>query len=128
MESESLNDLVGVAYVPYKASPQAGFDCYTLMLEVGRRLELNFPEIDYSLDESLRDELISHHAAAFQRVENPGFGDVVVIRSVAFATHLGVMLNRYKFIHTTRDTGCIISRTDTPRYSSRIEGFYRCIR
>jgi len=126
VDSVSFGDLIGIPYVPYGRDPREGLDCYTLVLLVGQRLGINYPLPSYSLELADRHVQANNTRHLLTRVDVPELGDIIAIRIGRFVAHFGVMLTPYRFIHATEKTGVVVSSTDSPIYSCRIEGYYRC--
>ena len=67
--------------------------------------------------------LVISNKGDFERVPRPVFGDIVVINLFGYSSHIGVCVDRRKFLHSTRTAGSCLD--SLPRYSKMIEGFYR---
>jgi cell wall-associated NlpC family hydrolase len=126
MALELLDNLVGKPYLAYGVGPEE-YDCYGLALEMSSRYGLGYPEqIDYI--HTKQHEAIDGQRSQFAKIDSPEFGDLVAIRVGRYVSHLGVMLDSFRFIHSSKPFGVTITRVDSVKYATRIEGFYRCKR
>lgn len=67
--------------------------------------------------------LIVSNKGDFVRVDEPQFGDIVVIRLYGLECHIGVCLNKSQFLHSAHKIGSLMDRLE--RYSKMISGYYR---
>jgi hypothetical protein len=68
-------------------------------------------------------DLIYTNKGDFEKVLDPKFGDVVLIKLFGVECHLGIVLDSEKFLHTRRGAGSIIEPLN--RYKTLITGYYR---
>lgn len=95
-----LSDLVG--------APYEHFDCYALARTVLHRLGVEWPR---DVAELVHRHGQRHVAAALRPDEPLQAGDVLeMIDAVTKGTHVGVAIDRERFIHSTRHTGVVIAR------------------
>lgn len=67
--------------------------------------------------------LVKTSTGDFNKVDEPVFGDIIVINLYGYASHIGIYLGEGRFLHSVRKIGsCMDSIT---RYSKMIEGYYR---
>lgn len=59
----------------------------------------------------------------FDKVEDPKFGDLILIKIKGIESHIAVYVGEGKMLHTSRATGSIVERIE--RWNPRIVGFYR---
>ena len=52
-------------------------------------------------------------------------GCVVVMSQGGLGSHVGVCIGSNKMIHTTKQTGAVIEKLNSPRLKNKIKGFYR---
>ena len=116
--SKDFSKLIGLSY--------AEFNCW----DVCHIFYKDFLGIElkqyYSVDPKKEDErnnLISSNVGDFEKVIEPKFGDLILIKLNGIESHIGVFLTDVTFLHTTEKTGCIIDRTS--RWVERISGYYR---
>lgn len=119
----TFSDLIGAKWEQ--------MDCLALVQECCRRTGFPVPP---SHDEVARDsvaeraEAFQAHRHDYERIDDPRLGDIVLMWDVSKSEpdHIGFMLDRYRFIHSTNRAGVHIVRTDHPIWRQKIEGFYRC--
>ena len=125
MDLELLNNLVGSKYVENGRGTD-GYDCYGLVLRLGELYNVPLPFPVYGSDYHSRNDVANDYRHSFEKVDFPVFGDIIAIRIGKYVTHVGWMIDNYRFLHTTEKTGTVITRVDSPKYANRIEGYYRC--
>lgn len=59
----------------------------------------------------------------YEKVDNPQFGDIILIKLYGYPIHVGLYLNDISFLHTCKNLGVVVDRMET--WNKRIEGFYR---
>jgi len=72
----------------------------------------------------IRDIILAqrHHWIA---IEHPQALDIVLFRFGDVETHLGLMIDKRRFIHCERKINTVIERIDSAKWKKRIEGIYR---
>jgi len=132
MDKLDVVGLVGGKFVNGGRDVRVGLDCWGLVMEVYRRYGMELPDftvdafafkaIDALASGAVRDK-------TWEEVWEPGDKDVplVVLMHMhpVFITHVGVLVGRGRILHTTRDTGVVISRT--VGMNSQIVGYYRYV-
>lgn len=58
-------------------------------------------------------------------IGEPRVGDAIALRIVGLPIHFGIVCGDGKFIHTLEETNAVIERYDSPRWKSRVTGFWR---
>ncbi len=58
-------------------------------------------------------------------VKNPQALDVVLFRFGDTQTHLGLMIDKNRFIHCEKKINTVIERIDSAKWEKRVEGIYR---
>lgn len=117
----SQDYLVKLIGIPYEL-----MDCYQLAYRVYKdifKINLDNLQYDQPINRTEIDGLFNLEKSKFKKVNNPNFGDIIVIRVLGLAAHIGVFLDGNNFIHTTSKTGCVVE--DLRKYRKRIIGFYR---
>lgn len=61
----------------------------------------------------------------WDKVDNPQPLDVVLFRFGDTETHLGLMIDKIRFIHCEKHINTVIERIDSMKWKKRIEGVYR---
>jgi cell wall-associated NlpC family hydrolase len=138
-----FDDLIGKPF-KYNSFGPNEYDCYGLCKEVCRRggldlpdqekfIELHTPYPDYEVRGNDRISLVDKCAEAaiknwFKKIDNPEPYCIVVFNSGPyFAGHVGVAIDKKRFIHIFPKKNCCIERLDNPKWVNKIEGFYRYV-
>jgi hypothetical protein len=118
-------DLLGKPFARGARGPEA-YDCLGLALEMARRLGYRFPDF-VSCEDTLHAELGQGACslADCPRIAVPEPGCVALLRMGPDQHHLAFFIDRFRMIHTTAATGCVIERALEPLWKRRILGYYR---
>ncbi len=117
-----------------KGRSYSSWDCYGLMYMFYRDvLEVELPSFaddyvdagDSKASRRVLNDMILAQKHNWKRVEVPQACDVVLFRFGDTYTHLGVMVNRFSFIHCEKKINTVIERIDSMKWKMRVEGFYR---
>ena len=68
-------------------------------------------------------ELITTNRGDFARVEEPRFGDLMLLRILGMECHIGIFIGKGKFLHSLKGTGSVLDSFE--KYKSRVVGYYR---
>jgi len=120
-----LNNLIGKPWVK-NGDGSNGFDCFTLAQEVLKRKGIILPSNIFIADLVLRDlkfnkDLDDHF------IKLPGAVDfciVVFSLRAPYITHMGVVIERNKFIHVLEKRHVCIERLNHYYWQKRIKGYY----
>lgn len=102
------------------------YNCWNLIREVYRRAGRVLPEYsEYiaaiadrsNLIETIKDD-------DFVPLSRPEFLAIVLFTVRGAYTHMGVVIDRNRYIHMRKKAGVAIERLDIGEWSKRIEGFY----
>jgi cell wall-associated NlpC family hydrolase len=119
-----FTDLLGKPWQDGARGPDA-YDCVGLVLEIQRRRGIDVPEYVSSEAEFHRQ---FHHDQLFAecpRLAGADPGCVALFKVGVNQHHLGVMVDRYRMIHTAQYPGCaIVERILGPIWERRLIGFY----
>lgn len=118
MTAVNVSDLIG------KTHSNIG-RCKGLAETVCRRIGISLPDLEVPEDVENNREIRTDLKNKFEKVENPQLGDIVHIRSMDGGHHVGVVISRTHFIHSTDKHGVHLMRLDSAWVRSRIRGFYR---
>jgi cell wall-associated NlpC family hydrolase len=121
-----LHDLLTAEFEENGEGPN--YDCWNLCREVYRRVGRILPRYsDYIATVADRNNLISIiKEDDFIRIDKPEFLSIVTFQlRPRMITHMGVVIDKHRFIHVRKKCGVAIERLDTGQWSKRIEGFYR---
>ena len=127
--SVSLSKFIGIPYKKYGRNFD-GCDCYGLVyLFYKYMLNIDLPLFtnEYNHDDIVSiSEAIMKNKFDWYQVKKPNYGDCILFNLEGSNTHIGIFLERDKFLHTTefRKESCI-ERLNHPFWKTRIEGFYR---
>jgi len=120
-------DLLHCKFTYKGTSIEEGFDCFTLVIEMGKRRGIKIPNIN-RLNISLEQTPL-----LFDRQENYDLfeevkraKDTLVLLKNPFGVigHVGYMLDRNNFIHMTENEGCQVSKVTDRMWKNRIIGYY----
>lgn len=122
-----IKDLIGIKYTVHGRTLEEGLDCYGVVFLYykefkGIKLIDPFYE-DVTPEEKSKVGKVLIEGLPVEKIENPEIDCLVSIVSGGKLAHIGVYLGNGQLLHSTKETGCIIS--DIQRYSNRIGGFYR---
>lgn len=124
MDYEWLDEYVGKPYREGCEGPDY-FDCYGLVKSISERLGNHLPSLSFVLESAARNQLADEHRPLVNRIDYPKFGDIVAIRQLKYVTHIGLYIGCGKMIHATAQTGVTITSLFSPKYATRVEGYYR---
>ena len=121
-------EFVGIPYLD-RGRDRAGVDCWGLvrLFFAGRGIALP----DYLSDYGTADDrvgvaiAIGPHSTGWQRVDAPRYGDCVLFNIAGAPCHIGIVLERGRFLHSMRGRNSCVEDLDAIQWARRIEGFYR---
>lgn len=119
-------DLVGK---PFKYGGRSledgGFDCYGVVVEMGRRTGQAFPQRQFSESLAINHALMANQMDEWERCDQQA-GAIALIRLKKITCHVGFLLNDFQFIHAWEGSnGVVVERIED--WIKRIEGFYRYV-
>lgn len=131
--AEFLNKALYVKFQE-KGRDYSGWDCWGVPC-LGYRdiLGVNLPSfveeyVNPGDDKSSRraiNDIVLSQKHNWEEVITPKALDIVVFRFGDTRTHVGLMIDKDKFIHCERKVNTIIERIDSAKWKDRIEGIYR---
>ncbi len=119
------SDLLSKPFEHHGRGPDT-YDCVGLACEIQRRIGRMLPA--YLSDEAeLHRQLATGGSLSdSRRLDCPEPGAIALIRMVGDEHHIGTMLDAYRILHTSRQTGGpVVERILAPIWTRRILGFYR---
>lgn len=122
----NTSDLLHARYELNGRGP-AAYDCYGLFLEANRRVGVRVEDMTSPEDYALRDGAMKSAASGGEwvKLDGPKPYCAVAFRIGKFVSHVGFVLeDAATFIHANEEVGIVIERLDSPRWQSRIAGFY----
>lgn len=130
MIEPAIARLVGVPFADFGRGPES-FDCYGIVLEGARAMGIELPDYGSAASHLWREigKRAEERRAMFDPVplREARKGDVVAFqtRVGGIVDHLGLMVSRFDFLHTTRATGGQICSLGHPAWGAMAEGVYR---
>jgi len=113
--------------VPYKERGRdiTGYDCYGFIRDVARDLGVFLP--DYEYDGNTNNVFALNFADHLvpTTLPNSSFGDLISFRMPNNSIHLGILLDRTRFIHCISKGGVQVTRITHPIFINRISGVYK---
>ena len=126
-----ISDLIGIPFVNRGRDTRTGFDCWGLVMEVGRRMGKEFPDFYVSALDSKQIGVIHNFVESdWQKVSGPDEGVIVGMRLDRaclpdVTQHFGVCLDKMRFIHTMKNVGVIVTRLDHRFFKNIVSGYYQ---
>ena len=121
------NDYVGIPYKLTGRTREDGLDCWGLVRLIHQEqfdIELpSFSEEDHSAA-NVR-EVMAAQRENWIHTDDPKIGDVILLRVLGSASHVGLYLGDKQFIHAKEGINSAIERIDSMAWEKRIIGFYR---
>lgn len=121
-------DYIGIPFSDRGRTIQ-GLDCWGLVrLWYDRELGIILPAFTgyRSATESQRiAQIVDGEKPRWQKVEDPGTGDVVVLQIGGHACHVGLYIENNKMLHITKGIDSCLEHLDASTWRNRIEGVYR---
>lgn len=120
------NDYVGIPYES-RGRTREGADCWGLVrLVLREQYGHELPSFDgyvNSRDPHV-DELIAREREGWITNDTAQTGDVVLFRIAGRIAHIGIVAAPGTFLHAREGHAATIERLDSPRWKSRVAGFY----
>ena len=121
-------DLLGKKF-EYGATGPDAYDCKGLMIELFKRIGVQFPEYDSSDEPAVQSERFAEGLAKYAiPISNAETFALVMFQiKPPYVSHVGMMLNSVQFIHITQGSSVTVERIDSLQWKRKIAGFYRLI-
>lgn len=128
-------DITGLIGIPFKSrgrSIKTGFDCWGLVIEVFKRINITIPDFYIDAYDSIEiDKTRKIFESNWQKVYKPDTGIVVGLNldrnNPDITQHFGVCLDNRKFIQVVEGSGVITTRFDHAFFKNIIAGYYKWI-
>lgn len=103
------------------------FDCWGLVLDIMITNGVDLPDQETPGLHRERYQLLTDGAGHYHKVSDPQGGEIVAISEIpGIITHVGVMLDRVRFIHASETAGVAVERIDSLIWRHQVAGFYQC--
>ena len=128
---EASKKAIGTPYQHLGRVLGQGVDCLGLVVCVLREVGIDIADFSYEKDWWEGDRKTKFQKAYYEEFEVVPMGvqkagDVVALRmSHPFTDHVGLMLDRSRFLHAGEAFGVRVSRLSDPHIARRISAFYR---
>ena len=125
-----ISNLIGVPFKSRGRSIHDGFDCWGLVIEVFRRININLPDFYIDAYDSFEiDKTRNIFESNWEKVKKPDMGIVIGLNFDRMAPditqHFGVCLDNRKFIHVVEGSGVIITQLNHAFFKNIIAGYYK---
>jgi len=117
-----------------KGRDYLGWDCYGLLVKVYQDvLYIELPSFkdnyvdagDTKASRRVINDLVVHQKRNWLKIKDPQVFDVVLFRFGEAQTHVGLVIDKDRFLHCEKKINMVIERLDCMKWKKRIEGFYR---
>lgn len=106
--------------------PYEDLDCWGLVkLYYDKMLGVNLSlDMQYTIGDKPESisRLIEIQKCNFREVDTPEKGDIIVLRLLGFAGHVGIFVGDGMLLHTNHGIGSVIEKVS--KWKNRIEGYY----
>lgn len=119
-------DLLGKEF-EYDGRGPSKYDCWGLCIELYKRMGKVLPDAVSGRERDKINEQVKEgiHKFDFKQVNTPEAGCLVALMiRPPLVSHVGVMLDHYRFVHITEGTNVSVERIDSPLWNKRVRGFY----
>jgi cell wall-associated NlpC family hydrolase len=133
----TINDFINrILKMPFKEHGRdySGGDCWSpVYLAYRDVLGIELPSFiddyvnagDTKASRRVIHDIILSQKRNWESVDKPQALDVVLFRFGDTETHLGLMVDKSRFIHCEKKINTVIERIDSAKWKNRIEGIYR---
>jgi cell wall-associated NlpC family hydrolase len=104
-----------------------GFDCMTLVIEIGKRRNVKIPNLNYLGIDLLHSHKLfteTNYIDYFKEVPKQENTIVLMKNPYGVIGHVGFMIDKNNFIHMTADKGVMVTKVTDKIYKNRIVGYY----
>lgn len=128
MNMKNLNKYIGIPFVDLGRTLN-GVDCWGLVYQFYKQEKgILLPEIksyESTTDSVSIADQVNLHRDKWIKTNQPEIGDVILFNILGKPIHVGIFLDREKFLHTTQGINSCIESLRSHMWANRIEGFYR---
>jgi cell wall-associated NlpC family hydrolase len=119
-------DLLGAPFKYGGTSYTDGFDCWTLTKELYRRTGIELPHYSSNKSMEVNDANIKDAKQYYKEIQVPDpICIVTFMLRYPYVSHMGVMLDRLRFIHILKRSSVSVERIDSILWHNRIKGFFK---
>lgn len=121
---KDYSDLIGTPFEYGGRGPDT-YDCYGLVMELGRRNGVEFPEIESSAELAVCHAKMTVESMSdkWQKIDNARPGAVAWMQVGRYGCHVAYVLDQHRFIHTwEKSNGVVIERLED--WKNRILGYF----
>jgi len=117
-----------------KGRDYSAWDCYSVVLLAYRDiLGVELPSFaddyvnagDTKASRRVIHDIVLRQKQNWDKVDDPQALDVALFRFGDTQTHVGLMIDKNRFIHCERKINTVIERIDSAKWKKRVEGVYR---
>ncbi|MDD5584931.1 MAG: NlpC/P60 family protein, partial [Candidatus Omnitrophica bacterium] len=117
-----------------KGRDYSAWDCYSVVLLAYREiLNIELPSFvddyvdagDTPASRRVIHDIILRQKQNWTRIDDPQALDVVLFQFGDAQTHLGLMVDKKRFLHCEKKINTVIERLDSAKWAKRVEGVYR---
>lgn len=101
------------------------FDCYGLAIEIYKVHGIDLPDFGLIIQSHEIHTQVESAKSLFIPTEKPTFLSIAAFQIIPrYITHIGVMLDRKRFIHIMRDTKVSVENIHSLEWKCKIRGFF----
>jgi cell wall-associated NlpC family hydrolase len=119
-----VSDLLETKFA-YSGKGPEYYDCWTLIVEILRRMGKTAPDFPPPASCEERVKLFQKRVKNATQLEKPEEGCIVLFENIPGNTHCGIMIDSIRFIHMYPDYGVLIEPVNGDWWKHRVIGFYR---
>jgi len=120
-------DYIGIPYVDFGRDAN-GFDCWGLVMQIYKDKGITLKDYAYESPEDVKNnESIykdQYLIGDWRKESEPSEGDIIVFNIAGYPSHVGVIIDKYRFIHAHKSCGVAIEKINSVRWRNRVHGFY----
>lgn len=120
----NYTDLIGVQYKK-NGRDIKGLDCYGLVKTLHDRMGKHMPDYATPDNQSLINQLINTGKLDCEELQEQEPGCIVLFKIPPFSLHMGVVLDKEKFVHIIQHRNVAVERLDSRIWSKLRVGYYR---
>ena len=119
------SDLIGSEFKYMARGENGKYDCLGLIYELYKRLSIPLPHQQTVIDKHLRDRALEKGKDMFEKISTVEPGCLIGFRVGSLISHVGMMLDRTRFVHIRKNTRCCIEKITDLKWKKRVIGYYK---